>query len=65
MPQFDLALAAGAAVDSDSGTISFCVECSGMMAMCLCRWNKFGILSVLTITLSLNDIDSPVVVGFV
>ena len=43
VPLSDLALAAGAAVEGDNGTNSFCVECSDMMAMCLCRWSKFGI----------------------
>ena len=37
VPKYYLADAAGDAVQMDSGTISLCMECSGMMALCLCH----------------------------
>ena len=52
VPQYYLAFAAGAAVEVDSGTISLCVECSGMMALCLCRGSYLVFLSATTIALS-------------
>ena len=45
VPQYYLAFAAGAAVEVDSGTISLCVECSGMMALCLCCGSYLVFLS--------------------